>query len=222
MDLNINKKALQNAETSYYKLFLLFLCGGVLGFIIEGVYCLVTKGHWESHVVSVFAPYNILYGLGAVLFYVGAEKTRNRHIVSRILIMTAAATLLELLAGLFLRHALGMRAWSYANSFLNFKGLICFSFSFAWGIAALIFCLLYPFIHRAVCSCMGRPWRIIGGVLSVFVAVDLCLTCAVMLRWRERHFGYEADNRLEKVIDDVAPDEWMQKRFIEWRFEDDK
>lgn len=212
---------MQNAEASYYRLFLLFVCGSVLGFFLEGAWCLVTKGHWESHVVSVFAPYNILYGLGAVLFYVGAEKTRGLHIVYRTLIMMLTATVLELLAGLLLQHGLGMRAWNYSHKFLNFKGLICFSFSFAWGIAAFGFCMLYPFIHKLVCRCIGRPWKIIGTMLSVVVAVDLCLTGAFMVRWKERHFGYQAETQIQKTIDDVAPDEWMQKRFIEWRFIDD-
>ena len=40
--------------------------------IIEGIFCLVTKGHWESHVVSVFGAFNVLYGFGAVLLYAGA------------------------------------------------------------------------------------------------------------------------------------------------------
>lgn len=52
----------------------------------------------ETHVVSVLAPYNILYGFGAVLFYIGAHKS----IAVQVAIMTAFATTLELLCGLIL------------------------------------------------------------------------------------------------------------------------
>ncbi len=95
---------------TYTKLFCLFLAGSVLGVLIEGIFCLISKGHWETHVVSVIAPYNILYGLGAVLFYVGAVKLQHKPLAVQIAIMTFLGTVLELVCGLLLRYGLGMRA----------------------------------------------------------------------------------------------------------------
>ena len=62
--------------------------------------------------------------------------------------MTLAATALELISGLLLWYGLGMRAWNYEHYFLNYKGLICFSFSLMWGAAAFIVCKIYPYINR--------------------------------------------------------------------------
>lgn len=95
---------------TYTKLFCLFLAGSVLGVLIEGIFCLISKGHWETHVVSVIAPYNILYGLGAVLFYVGAVKLQHKPLAVQIAIMTFLGAVLELVCGLLLRYGLGMRA----------------------------------------------------------------------------------------------------------------
>lgn len=95
---------------TYTKLFCLFLAGSVLGVLIEGIFCLISKGHWKTHVVSVIAPYNILYGLGAVLFYVGAVKLQHKPLAVQIAIMTFLGTVLELVCGLLLRYGLGMRA----------------------------------------------------------------------------------------------------------------
>lgn len=67
----------------------------------------------ETHVVSVLAPYNILYGFGAVLFYIGAVKLQHKSIAVQVAIMTAFATTLELLCGLILWYGLGMRAWVF-------------------------------------------------------------------------------------------------------------
>lgn len=64
----INKNT-TDVYITYDKLFWLYLTGCIAGVIIEGVFCLVTKGHWESHVVSVFGAFNVLYGFGAVLLY---------------------------------------------------------------------------------------------------------------------------------------------------------
>lgn len=205
---------------SYYNVFLIFLCGSVAGFILEGIFCLIKKGHWESHVVSVFAPYNILYGLGAVLFYIGAAKMESKRMIVKVTVMTALATVLELFCGLLLRRVLGMRAWNYSNAFLNYKGIICLPFTLAWGLASFGFCVLYPYISRAVCKCRFKAFKVICLILTVFIAVDFCLTSACLIRWSNRHFNFEAKNKIQMAIDKAAPDEWMQNRFVEWRFLD--
>lgn len=198
----------------------MFLFGSVAGFVLEGFFCLFTKGHWESHVVSVFAPYNILYGLGAVLFYVGAAKMESRRMVVKVTVMTLLATVLELFCGLLLKRVLGMRAWNYSDMPLNYKGMICLPFTLAWGVASFGFCVLYPCISRAVGKCRFKAFKTLCTVLTVFIAVDFCLTGACLIRWSNRHFRLEAKNKIQRTIDEIAPDEWMQSRFVEWRFID--
>ena len=70
---------------TYAKLFWLFLVGSVVGVIIEGLFCLIAKGHWETHVVSILAPYNILYGMGLVVFYIGAVKLQHKPLAVQII-----------------------------------------------------------------------------------------------------------------------------------------
>ncbi len=150
--------------------------GSVVGIIMEGTFCLLTKGQWESHVVSVCLPFNALYGAGAALFYVGAVKLRKKNIWIRVPYMTIAATVLELLCGLLLKHGLGMRAWSYENSFLNYKGMICLGFSLVWGFAAFGFCKLYsPHINALLNKLKGRYWNCACTVLSIVMVIDISL-----------------------------------------------
>lgn len=213
-----NKKSTDKDKISYDELFWLFMSGSIAGVVIEGLFCLLTKGHWESHVVSVFGAFNILYGVGAVFFYVGAAKLKNRHIVTRVLIMATAATTLELLCGLLLKYGLGMRAWNYENSFLNFQGIICIGFSLIWGVAAFSFCKLYPFISTILSKLKRKKLRIACGVLTVFMTFNLCFTSLAIFRWSERHYNVTADSKLQKYLDYDTPDEWMQSRFVEWEF----
>lgn len=127
----------EDSPITYRKLFWLFLIGSVIGVLLEGLFCLISKGAWETHVVSVYLPINPLYGAGAVLFYVGAVRLQNKNIWCRVLFMTLSATVLELICGLLIRYALGMKAWNYENNFMNYHGIICLGFSLAWGIAAM-------------------------------------------------------------------------------------
>lgn len=208
-------------QITYAKLFWLFIVGSVAGVIIEGLFCLIAKGHWETHVVSVIVPYNLLYGLGAVLFYIGAVKLQHRPIAVQIIIMTVFATVLELICGLLLRYGLGMRAWNYSHNFMNYKGIICLSFSAVWGIAAFVFAKMAPRIESMLDRCTGKPWLAVCTViLSIVIALDLCMTGTSIIRWSERHYGIPAKTEIQRELDVEAPDDWMQKRFVEWRFLD--
>lgn len=209
---------MKDKQITYYKLFWLYLAGGIAGVIIEGIFCLVTKGHWESHVVSVFGTFNVLYGFGAVLLYAGAVKLNDKNIFVRVALLTITATILELLSGLLLRYGLGMRAWNYDNKFLNYKGLICLSFSFMWGVVAFIICKVYPYINICLSKLRGRKWNIACVVFTVVLVVDLLLTGVSMVRWSERHYGIRPIFKIVKQFDILAPDEWMQARFMEWKF----
>lgn len=207
-------------KITFNNLFILFLIGSVLGVLIEGSYCLIKKGYWESHVVSMVFMLNILYGLGAVLFYVGSVKLKKRKILTRVLIMTLLVTILELACGLLLREVLGMRAWNYHNRFLNYEGLICLEFSIGWGIVALVFSLVSPFVNKYLNRFNTKFWQVIFITLTCLFMCDFLITGASILRWSKRHEGINASNKIEEILDKKASDEVMEQRFIEWKFLD--
>lgn len=220
MELKGHNKDVKNYDYSitFNKLFCLFLIGSVMGVVIEGLFCLITKGKWESHVISAYLPFNALYGMGVVLFYVGAVKLRKRSLWVRVIFMTFAATLLELICGLFLKYGLGMRAWNYAHNFLNYKGIVCFKFSLAWAIAAFGFCKLYPYISNFLIKFNKKKYNCFCVTCSVILVMDISLAGISIIRWSDRHYGFEAETQFEKEIDIEAPDEWMESRFMDWHF----
>lgn len=208
----------ESKQFTYDKLFWLFIAGSILGVIIEGVFCQISKGHWESHVVSVYGSFNILYGAAAVLFYVAADKLDCKPKFEKFLVFSVVATILELLCGLLLKDVLGMRAWSYDGSFMNYQGIICLGFSIMWGLAGTAFCKLCPKIDVLLERLKGKKWHIACVAMSVFMAVNFIMTAASIYRWSERHYGFEAKTKFEEYLDERAPDNWMQARFVEWEF----
>lgn len=205
-------------KITYEKCFWLFFIGSFLGVLIEGVFCLIAKGRWETHVVTMWGHFNILYGAGAVLFYVFATILKSKSIWFRSFCIMCIATVLELLCGLYLRNILGMKAWDYSTCFLNYKGIICPTFALGWGVAAFAFCCVVHSIDRVLCRCRGKGWRIACFCLSLFMAVNLALTAVSIHRWSDRYYGFTAVNSIETFIDKNASDLWMQHRFIEWSF----
>lgn len=48
--------------------------------------------------------------------------------------------------------------------------------------------------------------------------IDMSLAVISIIRWSDRHYGFEAETQFEKEIDIEAPDEWMELRFMDWHF----
>ncbi|MBR2590866.1 MAG: putative ABC transporter permease [Clostridia bacterium] len=215
-----NTESIQGKIT-YDKLFWLFMAGSVTGVLIEGLFCLILRGEWESHVVTVVGPFNALYGAGAMLFFSVAALLKNKNIILKAAVIAVIATVLELLCGILLADGLGMRAWDYRDAFFNYRGMICLSFSLGWGVAGLVFCLLFNKIDCILCKLHGKVMHIICIVLSVLMAINLCITAVCIVHWSERHYHTAPDTKLGRTVDEMTPDDWMQHRFIEWSFIDE-
>ncbi|MBR3437997.1 MAG: putative ABC transporter permease [Clostridia bacterium] len=213
---------LNNKSKTFDKMIILFLSGSFTGYIIEGLFCLFSKGCWESHVVTLVGPLNALYGIGAVLFYTIAVLFRSKSNMYKALAIAVSATILELFTGLFLKDHLGMKAWDYTNQFLNYRGIICLSFTLVWGVAGYLFCVAFNNVERIMNKIKGLKIHIICIILSIVTVLNLSFTAVSVVRWSDRHYNYSRNTKIGKMIDAYAPDEWMQKRFVEWSFIDIK
>lgn len=206
---------------SFDKLFWIFLAGSFLGVIVEGLYSVWVNGYWESHVVTVWGWFNLLYGIGALGFYYGAAKLKDRSLAMQVFIMTAIATIIELLCGILLKHVLGMRAWNYSTRFMNIDGFICPAFSLAWGFMALMFSLSFRRISHILDKIEHSRVHIAAVVLSIVLGLNYCFASAAIVRWSDRHYGFRPETRLGSYLDRSMNDEWMSSRFMDWYFVDE-
>lgn len=203
----------------YADLFWLFMAGSLLGVLIEGVFCVFHYGRWETHTVAVWGPFCIIYGIGAVVLYIGAILLRGKNRIVQFAIFAVAATVVEYLCGALLKYGLNMRAWDYSRAFLNVDGLICPTFTIGWGVAGLAFsewCV--PTLRTLLTKMNGVGWNIACICLSVFMTVNLLVTSVCIFRWSQRHQGIAPRNSIEQYIDETWDDNRMQTRFCEWRF----
>lgn len=205
----------------YSDMFWLFMAGNIFGVLIEGIFCIYSYGHWETHTVTIWGSFCLIYGVGAVIIYILHCKTKDKNIVLQFLTYAFGATVFEYACGALLKYGLKMKAWDYSNSFLNFDGLVCLGFTFAWGIVGVMFSkLLIPRIDNLLSKIKGGGWKFMCVTLSVFMALNLSATALCILRWSQRHRGIAPKNVIEQRIDNVWNDETMQKRFCEWKFID--
>lgn len=203
---------------TYPRLFWLFIIGSVMGVIIEGVWYYFMHDRWETHVVTVWGPFCIIYGFGFSGYYAACHVFRKLNIFLRFLIYACLGSGVELICGLLLKYCLNMKAWTYAHYPLNFMGLICVKMTIIWGFVGLVFQMLLPFFDWMLSHMENRLWNIGCIIFSVFLGIDFIVTGACFLRWKERHEGEDPSNRIEEIIDEKYGSEFMKKRFVEWRF----
>lgn len=203
---------------TYPKIYCLFIVGSLLGIVLEGLYCLIKSGQWETHVVTVWEPLCIIFGVGLAGFYIGSVLLENKNAFVKFVTFASVATAVEFISGFLLEYGLNMRAWDYTHSFMNVKGYICIGATLIWGTLGMLFSYAVPFIDRVFDKVSSKPMNVICIVLSVFLAVDLTVSAICFDRWSERHRGIPASSRIERIIDASYGDSFMEKRFCEWRF----
>lgn len=212
----------KESKIKYSHLFWLFIAASWFGLLLEGLYCLIKFGKWESHVVSIYGHFCIIYGVGAVFYYCFCTLFKDKNIVLKFFVYAFLGTFVELVCGLLLDYGLNMRAWSYANSFLNYHGYICLFMFVVWGLFGLFFELCLPTLHKLLKLTENKALKIILPIFTAFMIFNLSFTAICIYRWSERHKGLNASNKLEKYIDKKYDDDYMSKRFMEWYFIDNK
>lgn len=215
----LHKKAI---KVNFEKVFWLFLFGSILGVLLEGFWCLCKYGAWETHVVSLYGPYCILYGLGMAGCYFGAAFTEGRDPLSKFLFFALIGDTVEYSAGFILEYGLRMHAWNYARYFMNVDGHICLLMTVVWGSIGVLFGLIVPKLDRLLERMSGYTWHIVSIAVAVPVALDIMASLVCIARWSDRHYRLPAETALERFIDEHFDDRRMSKRFIEWRFIESK
>ena len=205
----------------YQEVFWIFMTGNVLGVIVEGLWCLFRYGKWQTHVVTIWGPFNIVYGIGMAMFFVVDEMFYMKPLEWRIASLAIVGSLVEYLCGLTIRIGLNIKAWDYRNHFLNIQGLISLKMALIWGALGTIFDkFLYKPLKEALSYVNGSVWDAICAAGSAFMIINLTYTSLCIIRWANRHKNKPPLNRISRFIDRQYPNRWMEKKFCNWRFID--
>lgn len=198
----------------------LFVIGGLLGVLMEGAWWRYRYGFWQTHTTLLWSPLCTIYSFGCVGCYVGALLFMEYNLLVRFFAFGITGTVVECAGGALVYYGLGMRAWDYSDSFLNFKGFVNLKMTFVWGLCGSLFQLLTPSVNRLLFRFNSPFWWYLSLALAAFLAVDTVFTSIVLYRWSRRHWGVPAKGRLFRFLDRRYTDEKMQKRFNNWYFVD--
>lgn len=202
-----------------YKLLLLCFIGSFLGVIIELGWCLLRNGYLESRSGLVYGPFNLLYGVGAVVLTLALYRFRNRGKWLSFIGGALVGSVVEYVCSWAQEAAFGSRSWDYSAMPFNINGRICLMYSLFWGILGVFWVKsIYPRMAKWILRIPNRPGKIFTWVLTVFFAVNAVVTCIAVFRWSQRIGGVTADSAFWRFIDLRFTDARMQHIFANMHF----
>lgn len=208
------------ASITYRSLFWLFLCGSVAGFVLEGLWCMIERGAWESHSATIWGPFCVIYGFGAAAIYLFAAVLKGKGRLIQFVLFSIAGTLVEYFGSLFQEIVYHSATWDYSDHFMNLDGRVSLPMSLIWGALGIVLArYVFPPFVRLLEKMEGRFWSFACIALSVFMAVNLLLSSSAIIRWRDRATNhFPAANVFEQYLDETFNNDFMKKTYPRMRF----
>ena len=127
----------QEHPFSFPTLLWLFISGSLAGFVMEGVWHMLRTGTWGFRVATLWGPFCIIYGAGAVVMYLIALRVEGKRRLRQFLAFALAGSAVEYLSSLFQEVAFGTVSWNYSHHPFNLGGRISLRMTLLWGLLGM-------------------------------------------------------------------------------------
>lgn len=173
------KKKFTIMELSIWRILAYVIIYSFVGYIIETLYGIITKGRWESRQSFLYGPFCAIYGLGAaimIIFLHKYSKKYNTLFIGGFIV----GSIVEYLVSWIGEMILGVKWWDYSNMPLNINGRICVYFSLFWGFLALYLIASFnPKIDRMIDWIKSKISIKILKTLTLSMTIILLIDCII-------------------------------------------
>lgn len=232
-----NKYKEPEVKITFKRILMYFIIYSFLGFVVETIFGMLTKGVIESRKSCFYGPFCCIYGLGAAIMIPGLQKFKRNNWTLAIGGMIEGS-IIEYAISWIGEILFQIKWWDYSNMPLNINGRICLLYSIFWGILALVLLrLVNPFIERTIERIPKKWFDIITICGTIFLLFDLVFTSFGLKIFytrftKEHNLEFKGENILtvkEEVLDkegikwlsdNVFTDEKILKTFPNIKFED--
>ena len=209
-----------------WRIFAYFVIYSILGYIIETLFGIVTKGVWESRKSFLYGPFCAIYGVGAAIMIVFLHKYEKRYNTLFVLGFIIGS-IVEYLVSLFGEMILHVKWWDYSNMPLNINGRICVYFSIFWGFLAIyLICSVNPKVDKLInwfkSKFSIKTLKIIITVTIIALFIDCIITGIAenlfLIRMKVEHDlnvpnKEQTINLYHKIYDNEQLSEFIHKYF---------
>ena len=226
-----------NFEYSFWRILEYFIVYSILGYVIETLYGLLTKGVLESRQSMLYGPFCCIYGLGAIcLLNIPKSSKKNNWtiFIAGFLIGSAVEYLISWIGEVIFN----IKWWDYSSYALNINGRICLLFSIFWG-ALTIFLnkVINPKVDKYLDMVPVKILHILTLIIIIFMFFDFLLSSFALKMFEtrliynynlevqgaedyyERYLEmYQNNPGLKEFVDKVFSDEKMLKTYPNIKF----
>lgn len=201
-------------KLSFHDIFYIFLFGCIFGWIVEGIWSYLKRGILINHSALVIGPFNVVYGVSAVVLTLFLYKMKEKKYIQIFGISFAVGTVLEYLMSFIMEKLVGFVAWNYSKKPFNINGRVCLMYSIFWGILGLVWIkLIYPQIQKIINKFNKRYSNKVMIFMIVFLMFNTILTFAAVNRGKEFEKGIAPQNKFEKVLDNYFGVDYLNNMF---------
>lgn len=180
----VKKKKFTIMGLSIWRILAYFIIYSIVGYIIETIFGIITKGRWESRQSFLYGPFCAIYGLGAAIMIIFLHKYSKKY-TTLFLGGFIVGSIVEYLVSLIGEMILGVKWWDYSDMPLNINGRICVYFSLFWGFLALYLIASFnPRIDKFINWCKSKislkTLKSLTLTVTIIMLIDFIITGVAM------------------------------------------
>lgn len=203
-----------------------FIVYSVLGYIIETLFGLVTKGVIESRQSFLYGPFCGIYGLGAAIMILGLQRFQKNN-YTLFAGGFVIGSIVEYIISFIGEWCFHIKWWDYSNMPFNINGRICVWFSLFWGILAIyLMSHVHPKVEKLLNKIKPNIFKPITIILTVFIFIDFVVTgFALKMFYVRLVTNYNLDIQgVEEYIEEYTNlyEQPRIKKFVDKYFSDEK
>lgn len=226
-----------DVKITFKRILAYFIIYSFLGFIIETIYGMLTKGVIESRQGFLYGPFCCIYGLGAAVMVPGLQKFKKSN-WGLFIAGAIEGSVVEYAISWIGEIVFQIKWWDYSNLPFNINGRICIIFAVFWGVLALVLMrFINPYIDKLIDKTPKKMFNIIIILLTLFLIFDALITSFGLKIFytrlvKEHNLELKTNSSLtlnEDILEDevikflsdkIFTDEKMLKTFPNIKFED--
>ena len=197
-----------------FKVFIIFMIGSILGYVVEMIVAFVQNGHFVSRQGLLYGPFTPVYGIGILVYYIFFKivKNRNKKIVFVSSMILGGIT--EYLCSYIQEKAFGTVSWDYSNWLFNINGRTTLIHCTYWGFAGLLYVsYIEPLIPKIEEAVRNHKIKIMATSVAIFMVFNVAISSMAAIRQKERQENIAANSKIDVFLDNTYPDEYMDEVF---------
>lgn len=196
------------------KIFVIFMIGSVLGYIVEMIVGLVQNGHFVSRQGLIYGPFTPVYGIGIIVYYIFFKLVKTRDKKKIFIFSMILGGITEYLCSFIQEKVFGTISWDYSQWFFNINGRTTIVHCTYWGFAGLLYIkYIEPLIPKIENWVSNNRIKVMSTGLAVFMVFNITISSMAAIRQKERINNIPASSSVDNFLDNVYPDEYLNVVF---------